>query len=478
MGQTAGAMELFLVGAGHVGLVTAVGFARLGHLVTVADIDEARISGLRAGRAPVYEPGLEEALRACSADGRLHFTTDMAPPSSAGTAFICVGTPATPQGSLAMEQVTAVVAALLRVMEPDQTIVVRSTLPLEGPDALLALATREDNRPSVVVNPEFMREGTALRDFETPSRVVVGWLERDDESAARRVAELYSPLGAPSVVTDARSAALIKIGSNVLLATKVAFANEVARLADAIGADAATVTSGIGLDPRLGAAFLRPGPGIGGSCLPEQAVVLAAAAEARRMEAPLLDGVSRSNAAHQRAIVGEVDRLLGGDGVRGRRVALLGLAFKADTDDVRHSPALALAGLLRASGATVVGYDPRAGQSARRADAALLVEDAIVDAVRDADAVVIVTEWAAFATLKWTELASVMRGRLVYDTRRVADAAAVMTAGLRYEALGARATGSGARRDQRSAAALAPAGESKRLRPRPEPEVAHHAGGD
>ena len=433
-------MDLFLLGAGHVGLVTAAGFARLGHTVTVADIDEARIAGLRSGRAPVYEPALDEALNACLAERRLRFTTNLDPPASAVASFVCVGTPATSDGSLAMDQVTSAVESLLRASRSDQTIVVRSTLPLEGPDALRRIAARPE-RPSIVVNPEFMREGSALRDFETPSRVVVGWLEPEDEPAARRIVELYDALGAPTVVTDACSATLIKVGSNVLLATKVAFANELARLADSIGADAGTVTAGIGLDPRLGAAFLRPGPGVGGSCLPEQAVVLAAAAQARGLEAPLLDGVSRSNAAHQRALAGDIEALLGAGPLGGKRIALLGLAFKADTDDVRHSPALALARLFRDLGATVIGYDPRAGENARRADPALLVAEEVDEAVRDADAVVIVTEWPAFATLDWTALAGILRGDLVYDTRRIADAGAVTAAGLRYEALGARARG-------------------------------------
>ncbi|HET7725831.1 MAG TPA: nucleotide sugar dehydrogenase [Candidatus Limnocylindrales bacterium] len=430
-------MHLFVVGAGHVGLVTAVGFERLGHRVTVADVDADRIAGLQDGRPPIFEPGLEEAIRSGLDRGTLAFTTVLDPPADATFSIVCVNTPTGPEGPLSTVNVEAAVGRLLNATGPEHTIVVRSTLPLEGPDRLLRVAAGRDPRAAIVTNPEFMREGNALADFDAPNRVVTGWLEPRDEPAARAVADLYAPLGTPALVADARSVALIKLGSNVFLGMKIGYANEMARVADAIGADIDTVIEGIGLDARIGTAFLRPGPGFGGSCLPEQAVAIALQTAALDVEAPLLSAIHRSNATHQRQVVGRLETLLGGPGsLAGRRVAVLGLSFKADTDDVRESPALALAAHLREAGSEVVGYDPRANARARRADPALETADDAAAAVTGADAVVIATEWPEFGALDWGAVAAAMRGDLVYDTRAVADVEAVRAAGLRLERLG------------------------------------------
>ncbi len=429
-------MHLFLVGAGHVGLVTAAGFADLGHVLTVADIDSERIDALAAGRPPIYEPGLEESLAGHAAAGRLRFTAELVPPADAAVSIICVSTPTGPDGPLSTANVEAVVSGLLDRVGPEHVIVVRSTLPVEGPARLRALAGRDGAaRPSLVTNPEFMREGSALADFARPNRVVTGWLEAADEPAARRVAALYAPLGAPTMVADADSVALIKLASNVFLATKVAFANELARICDAVGADVDRVADGIGMDARIGRAFLSAGPGYGGSCLPEQAVALKMQTAARGVPTPLIDAVSHSNETHQRQIVRRLGELLGG-GLRDRRICLLGLSFKADTDDVRESPALALARYLREAGADVTGYDPRAGQRAAEADGQLRILDDLSAALDGADAALVATEWREFATLDWPALARCLRGDLVYDTRAIVDAEAVRGAGLRLESLG------------------------------------------
>jgi UDPglucose 6-dehydrogenase len=432
-------VHLFLLGAGHVGLVTAVGLVRLGHRVTVADLDHDRIAGLSAGHPPVFEPGLTEALADGLAAGSLLFTTRLDPPADAGFTFVCVNTPTDANGPLSTANVEAAVARLLATADAGHVIVVRSTLPLDGPGRLAAVARVADrtDRPAIVTNPEFMREGQALEDFDRPNRVVAGWIEPRDQAAAQAVIDLYAPLGAPSLVADARSVALIKLGSNVFLGTKISFANEMARVADAIGADIEAVIAGIGLDARIGTAFLKPGPGIGGSCLPEQAIAIALQTAALDVEAPLLSAVHRSNAVHQREIVARVEALLGGSGsLAGRRIAQLGLAFKADTDDVRESPALALAANLRAAGADVVTHDPRAERRARLADPALVVAPTVLEALRDADAVVVATEWAEYRAIDWTAAASVLHGRLVYDTRGVVDVHAARQAGLRVERLG------------------------------------------
>lgn len=432
-------MQVFLVGAGHVGLVSTVGFVRLGHRVTVADIDEARLDRLRQGVPPVFEPGLADELARGVADGRIAYTTELDPPSDAPFTFVCVSTPTGPEGPLDTRNVEAAVARLLDRAPTDHAIVVRSTLPLDGPERLRAVVAGRADRASVVTNPEFMREGQALADFDRPSRVVAGWLEPQDRAAAEAVIALYAPLGAPSLVADASSVALIKLMSNVFLGMKVAYANELARVADVIGADVDTVIRGVGLDPRIGTAFMKPGPGFGGSCLPEQAVAIALQTAALDVEAPLLSAIHRANATHQRAVVARLESLMGGDGaLRGRRVALLGLAFKANTDDVRESPALALATHLRAAGARVVGYDPRAEAKARAADPALETAAGALDAAEGADALLVATEWAEFRTLDWDALAARAAGRVVYDTRDIVDVEAAEAAGFTVEQLGGR----------------------------------------
>lgn len=436
-------MHLFVVGAGHVGLVTAAGFVRLGHRVTVADIDADRIAGLQAGRVPIYEPGLDDAIRDALANDSLAFTTHPQPPGDAAYSIVCVNTPTGPEGPLSTKNVEAAVATLLAATDTDHTIVVRSTLPLQGPDRLLQIATRHPVRAAITTNPEFMREGQALHDFAHPNRVVAGWLEPRDRPAAEAVIALYGDLGAPSLVADARSVALIKLASNVFLGMKIAYANEVARVADAIGADIETVVRGVGLDQRIGTAFMQPGPGFGGSCLPEQAVAIALQTASLDVEAPLLSSIHRSNATHQRQIVARLEALLGGPGsLRGKRITLLGLAFKADTDDVRESPALAMATALREHGAHVVGYDPRANVRAQRADRELTTAETAAAAVDGADAVVVATEWPEFRSLDWPALAASMRGTIVYDTRAIVDVDAVAGAGLVLERLG-RPSGDG-----------------------------------
>jgi UDPglucose 6-dehydrogenase len=442
-------MHLFLIGAGHVGLVTAVGLARLGHRLTVADIDEVRIAGLAKAIPPVFEPGLQGAIGRMADAGRLTFTTNLTPPPDAAFSIVAVSTPTGPDGPLSTANVERVVTSLLGETGPDHTIVIRSTLPIDGPARLQALRAGRLDRASIVTNPEFMREGSALIDFESPNRLVVGWVEPRDQAAAAAVLGLYAGIDAPTLVADARSVALVKLATNVFLAAKVAYANELARICDEVGADVDIVADGIGLDPRIGRAFLTAGPGYGGSCLPEQAIALSLITAAHGVPTPLIEAVSRSNETHQRAIVARLGALLddgsGADGaragrlaegVRGRRIALLGLAFKANTDDVRESPALSLARYLREAGATVIGTDPRAAAKARLADPDLLTADTVEAAADGADAVLIATEWHEFADLDWPALAARMTGDLVYDTRAIASSATVRAAGLRYASLG------------------------------------------
>jgi UDPglucose 6-dehydrogenase len=430
-------LDIFVVGAGYVGLVTAVGLAKLGHRLVVADLDKDRVASLQAGHAPIHEPGLEEAIRAFSSQGRLEFTTVVDAPRDVAVSMVCVNTPRGGNGPLSMRNVEAAVATILESAKATDTIVVRSTLPLDGPARLLALARNGVRRARIVTNPEFMREGTALDDFDHPTQIVVGWLEPSDRAAAEQIAELYSQLHAPVLMADARSVALIKLATNVFLATKVALTNEMARICDAVGADVDTVTAAVGADARIGSKFLSAGPGYGGSCLPEQAIALAHQAHARGVPTPLVDALSASNDVHQLAITRRIQQLLGtADSLVNRRIAVFGLTFKANTDDVRDSPALALARYFREDGAIVTGYDPLGGRNAAKADPALSVFTTPEEAAEGADAIVIATEWREFTTLDWASLAAAMRGTLVYDTRKIAVAEQVRDAGLRYEALG------------------------------------------
>jgi UDPglucose 6-dehydrogenase len=427
-------VELFLVGAGYVGLTTAVGFARLGHRVTVHDIDAGRIESLRAGRVPIFEPGLDDALRQELARDRLSFTTDPTPGPTVEMAVVCVPTPIGRDGLLDTSIVDDVVGRLVGNLAADRTIVIRSTLPLGGPDRLERISGGGD-RPAIVINPEFMAEGRALADFAAPSRIAIGYLTPADLPGAKQLAALYASLNAPLILADARSVVLVKLASNVFLGLKIAFANELARLCDAAGADVTVVADGLGFDPRIGRAFLNSGPGFGGSCLPEQAAAIAVETARCDVEAPLLSAIATSNTTHQQQLVSTVEQLLP-RGLRQAKIAVLGLAFKANTDDVRHSPALIVARGLRARGARVVGYDPAANATARVADPELETASSAADAINGSDAVVVATEWQEFASLDWQALGATMRGDLVYDTRRTVAPEAVTAAGLRYVGLG------------------------------------------
>lgn len=424
-------MNLFVVGAGYVGLTTAAVFARLGYVVVVHDVDERRIETLRAGNSPIFEPGVADAIREGLANDGLRFTTDPAPPASTDVALVCVPTPTGPDGLLDISGVESVVIWLRDRLAADRTIAVRSTLPLHGPERLEVHA--DVGGPAILVNPEFMREGSALADAGKPSRVVVGWLRPEHRPQAAHLADLYAPLGAPTLIADARSVVLLKLASNVFLAAKITFANELARISDAIGADISTVADGLGLDPRIGRSFLEAGPGVGGSCLPEQAEAIGVETASRDLRTPLMSSIARANDVHQAEIARTIAARLP-SGPENARIALLGLAFKANTGDIRNSPALALARELRSLGANVVGYDPVAELPSSALD--LEAVPTVVNATTGADAVVVVTEWSEFADLDWPTLARAMRGRLVYDTRRIVDAGAVRAAGLDYAGLG------------------------------------------
>ncbi len=418
-----------VIGTGYVGLVTAAGFAELGNEVWCVDIDADKVARLNAGEIPIYEPGLAESLAANRE--RLHFSTELAPAlEHARLLFVAVGTPPTYSGDADLSAVHAVVDAM--PASDRHALVMKSTVPVgTGAAIKRAFAQRGKEGFRYVSCPEFLKEGTALADFRAPDRVVVG---DDGDWAGQAVADLYAPLGSTLVRTDIASAEMVKLASNAFLATKISFINEIANVCEETGADVLEVARGMGLDQRIGSAFLRPGIGYGGSCFPKDVSALKQLAGNSGYHFQLLTAVIEVNELQKRRVISKLQKHL--DTLVGATVALLGLAFKPDTDDMREASSLVLAARLQADGASVRAYDPIAEQEARRLMPGVDFAAGALEAVQGADAVVLVTEWPEFRTLDWGEVAQRMRGRLVIDGRNVLDAAALAAAGLTYEGIG------------------------------------------
>jgi UDPglucose 6-dehydrogenase len=420
-----------VIGTGYVGLVTAAGFAELGSDVWCVDIDAAKIERLRAGEVPIYEPGLEQLLARNA--GRLHFSTELADAlAHARLLFVAVGTPPTYSGDADLSAVHAVVNAI--PPSDNHALVMKSTVPC-GTGASLRRVFAETGKHGLgyVSCPEFLKEGSAVEDFLNPDRVVVG-----DEGgwAGDAVVALYEPLNAPLVRTDIASAEMVKLASNAFLATKISFINEIANVCEETGADVVEVARGMGLDDRIGKKFLQAGIGFGGSCFPKDVDALKQLAGNSGYHFQLLTAVIEVNDLQKRRVVGKLQRHLGG--LAGKRVALLGLAFKPNTDDMREASSLVLCARLQADGATVSAYDPVAEEHARGLVANVAFADSPLAALADADAVVLVTEWQELLELDWREAAGAMRGDLVIDGRNALDPAAVRAAGLVYEGIGRR----------------------------------------
>lgn len=417
-----------VIGTGYVGLVTGVGFAQLGNDVWCVDIDADKIARLERGEVPIHEPGLSEAIVANR--DRLHFTTELAPAlEHARLAFVAVGTPPTYSGDADLSAVNAVVEAM--PASDSHALVMKSTVPVGTGAAVKRTFAEQGKGFSYVSCPEFLKEGTALADFMSPDRVVVG---DDGNWAGDAVVDLYEPLGAPLVRTDIASAEMVKLASNAFLATKISFINEIANVCEETGADVVEVAKGMGFDQRIGSAFLRPGIGFGGSCFPKDVTALKQLAGNSGYHFQLLNAVIEVNELQKRRVIGKLEQGLGG--LVGKRVALLGLAFKPDTDDMREASSLVLAGRLKAAGAEVVVYDPVAMGEARKLIVDAKFTDSAIEAVDGVDAAVIVTEWPEFAEIDWVVAASAMRGNLVIDGRNHLDRDAVESAGLVYEGVG------------------------------------------
>ena len=421
---------LGIIGAGWVGLVTAACFAELGHRVTVRDVVPDRIDDLRAGRVPIYEPGLAD-LMARNRD-RLRFTLDIEDVfRDARVAFVCVGTPSTYSGDADLSAVWQVLDELPEFDER-AILVMKSTVPVgTGEKVRHELDTRGLAHVGYVSNPEFLAEGTAVHDFTHPDRVVIGSFTKADGDVAEA---LYEPLEAPVVRTDVHSAEMIKLAANAFLMTRISFINEIANVCELVGADVKSVAEGVGLDHRLGPHFLRAGIGWGGSCFPKDSLALKQLAANSGYHFQLLAAVIEVNELQKRRVVAKLAKHLGT--LQGRIVAMLGLAFKPHTDDMREAPSLVLASRLLAEGARVRAWDPVAIPEARKHLRGVEFAETVADAVAGVDAAVIVTEWPELRDSFTPDVREAMRHPLIVDGRNMLDPEAVRAAGFAYEGIG------------------------------------------
>jgi UDPglucose 6-dehydrogenase len=421
-----------VIGAGWVGLVTAACFAELGHRVVARDVIAEKVESLRRAEVPIHEPGLADLIGRNRE--RIVFTTDIDEVlEAARLVFVCVDTPPTESGDADLSRVRSVVADMPAGGE--HVMVMKSTVPA-GTGMTIR---RELPEIPYVSCPEFLKEGTAVEDFMHPDRVVIG-AEPGDDGAAEAVESLFAPLGGEIVRTDVTSAEMIKLASNAFLATKVSFINEIANVCDEVGADVAEVARGMGLDERIGPKFLRAGIGYGGSCFPKDLKSLKQLAGNTGYHFQLLTAVIEVNELQKRRVIRKLEKHLGA--LAGKRIALLGLAFKPDTDDLREASSLVLASRLRAEGATVAAYDPVAIDRARELLPDVELASSADGALEGADAAILVTEWPQFAELDWSEVAKRMANPLLIDGRNFLDPERLRAAGFAYEGIG---RGGGAR---------------------------------
>ena len=419
-------------GAGYAGLVTGVCFAELGHEVRIRDVVPERIEELSAGRLPFHESGLHELIERNRE--RLTFTlSEDEAVADAGFVFVCVGTPPTYSGDADLSAVWSVIESLPELSEP-AVLVMKSTVPVgTGEKVRAALEARGLGHVGYVSCPEFLAEGTAVRDFLEPDRIVIGSFEDGDGEA---VARLHDKLDAPVVHTDVPSAEMVKLAANAFLATRISFINEIANVCELVGADVEQVALGMGLDRRIGRDYLRAGIGFGGSCFPKDVSFLKLLAGNSGYSFQLINAVIQVNELQMRRPVGKLQKHLGS--LRGKRIALLGLAFKPNTDDLREAPSIVLASRLLAEGADVVAWDPIADASGILHGVELT--SSALDALRGADGAVVVTDWPELRELEWTEARQTMRNPLVIDGRNCLDPAALRTLGFVYEGIGRAAS--------------------------------------
>jgi UDPglucose 6-dehydrogenase len=434
-------MQVSVIGLGYVGLVTSACLADWGHEVIGADISETRIRSLLEGLTPFHEPGLDELVSRNIGEGRLSFTSSAAEAASRGeVVIVAVGTH-DGNGGWQTNTIQSCLAEVVPAMADDAVLVIRSTMPpafiRHLSSIVRAIRSEAELDPiPVMLNPEFTREGRAIHDFMEPDRLVFGTIDDPGDAGRRRLIELYAAADAPVLSMPAMDAAFAKLASNLFLATKISFANELAALCDRYGARIDNVVATMGHDPRIGGAFLHAGIGFGGSCLPHQVSMTVQEAQRDGVASPLLEAVDAINRRQRLDLVAHLHDALGG--LAGRRIALFGLTFKPDTDDLRDAPALTIAAELLSARASVVAYDPMAGARERAAQLVpgLQVVDTALDAVVDANAVALLTEWPEFRAVDWDLAASMMRQRIAFDGRNALDPEQLRDAGFVYLSFG------------------------------------------
>lgn len=429
--------HICVIGTGYVGLVNATCFADLGNHVVTVDIDERKVEALKRGEMPIYEPGLKEIVERNVRAGRLTFTTSYDEGlRDAEYVFICVGTPEGEDGEAELKYVRAAAATIATTMTQPLIIINKSTVPVGTGDVVTKVVRENQSQAiqfAVVSCPEFLREGAAVQDFMSPDRTVLGSTP-ENHWAAEAVAQLYLPLRAPIVMTDLRTAEMIKYASNAFLATRLSFINEIANICEKLGADVVEVAQGMGFDKRIGHHFLQPGIGYGGSCFPKDVKALTFMAAESGAHPQLLNAVTEINDFQRRRVADKLQEILGS--VSGKTVALLGLAFKENTDDIRESPSLAIAETLIARGATVRAYDPVAMPVTAEEYPTIVMCENAYDAARGADAVVIATPWNEFKQLDMERLRDTLAQPVMVDGRNMYDPARMKSLGFHYRGVG------------------------------------------
>ena len=431
-------MHIAVIGTGYVGLVTGACFAEFGVEVTCVDVDEAKIRDLNNGKIPIYEPGLETIVEKNVEAGRLHFTTDVkSAVKQALVVFLAVGTPPKEDGSPDMSFYQSAAKDIAESMNGYKVLVTKSTVPVGTGKWLREFVSENLTTPTnfgVASNPEFLREGAAIEDFMRPDRVVIG---SNEEDAIAIMKDLYRPLyliETPIVITSLEAAELIKYAANAFLATKITFINEVANLCDAVGCDVHDVARGMGMDKRVGNKFLHPGPGYGGSCFPKDTRALTTVADKFNVETLIVDAVIEANERQREAMIPKIEQLVGD--LNGKTIAVLGLSFKPETDDMRESPAIDIVRTMQLRGAKIKAFDPVAMEEAKRELPDIEYAESEYDAVSDADALVIITEWNQFRALDMEKIKQLLKEPKIADLRNIYEPDDMREMGFEYVGVG------------------------------------------
>ncbi len=431
-------MHIAVIGTGYVGLVTGACFAEFGVEVTCVDVDETKIENLKKGIIPIYEPGLDTIVEKNSKAGRLHFTTDIkSAVEQALVVFLAVGTPPQADGSPNMDYYFQAAKDIAEAMNGYKVLVTKSTVPVGTGKKLREYVNEHQTTKTnfgVASNPEFLREGAAISDFMRPDRVVIG---SNEEDAIAIMKDLYRPLyliETPIVITSLEAAELIKYAANAFLATKITFINEIANLCDAIGCDVHDVARGMGMDNRIGRKFLHPGPGYGGSCFPKDTRAFTKVGDTFNVETMVVDAVIEANERQREAMIPKIEKLIGD--FKGKNIAVLGLSFKPETDDMREAPAIDIVKAMQARGAKIKAFDPVAMEEAKHSLSDIEYATDEYDAIKDADALVIVTEWNQFRALDMNKVKSLLKSPKIADLRNIYEPSDMREMGFEYIGVG------------------------------------------